>query len=76
MGHGLEVRIEMRFDEWPEEDEQVDKEEVWSAILYLDPDQRDVDHRKGKSATIIAVFALLLMVWAVWFVLWLRVQGL
>lgn len=55
----------MLFDERPAEDEQVDKEEVWSAIRYLEPDARALDHRKGKSATIIAVFALLLMVWAV-----------
>jgi len=31
----------MFFDEPPMEDEQVDQEEVWSAIRYLDPDERD-----------------------------------
>jgi hypothetical protein len=30
----------MFFDEPPMEDEQVDQEEVWSAIRYLDPDER------------------------------------
>lgn len=65
----------MRFDERPKEDEQVDKEEVWSAIRYLDPDERDQD-REAQSATIIAVFALLFTVWAFWFVLWLRLRGL
>ena len=65
----------MRFDERPKEDEQVDKEEVWSAIRYLDPDERDQD-REAQSATIIAVLVLLFMVWAFWFVLWLRLRGL
>ena len=31
----------MFFDEPPMEDEQVDQEEVWSTIRYLDPDERD-----------------------------------
>jgi len=35
------LRVEMFFDEPPMEDEQVDQEEVWSAISYLDPDERD-----------------------------------
>ena len=35
------LRIEMFYDEPPVEDEQVDQEEVWSAIRYLDPDERD-----------------------------------
>jgi hypothetical protein len=65
----------MLFDERPMEDEQVDQEEVWSAIWYLNPDEADKD-RKNKTATIIAVLALLLMVFTVWVVLWLRVQGL
>jgi hypothetical protein len=57
------------------EDEQLDQEEIWSAIRYLDPDERDKD-REAKSATIIAVLTVLLTVCAVWVVLWLRVQGL
>jgi hypothetical protein len=65
----------MLFDERPMENEQVDQEEVWSAIRYLGPDERDKD-REAKAATIIAVLALLLMMCAVWVVLWLRVQGL
>jgi hypothetical protein len=35
------LRVEMFFDEPPMEDEQVDQEEVWSAIRHLDPDERD-----------------------------------
>ena len=35
------LRVEMFFDEPPMEDEQVDQEEVWPAIRYLDPDERD-----------------------------------
>ncbi len=35
------LRVEMFFDEPPMEDEQVDQEEVWSAIRYLDPDEQD-----------------------------------
>jgi heme/copper-type cytochrome/quinol oxidase subunit 4 len=62
-------------DEPAMEDEQLDQEEIWSAIRYLDPDERDKD-REAKSATIIAVLAVLLTVCAVWVVLRLRVQGL
>jgi heme/copper-type cytochrome/quinol oxidase subunit 4 len=65
----------MLSDEPPMEDEQLDQEEIWSAIRYLDPDERDKD-REAKSATIIAVLAVLLTVCAVWVVLRLRVQGL
>ena len=65
----------MLFDERRMENEEVDQEEVWSAIRYLDPDGRNKD-KEAKSATIIAVSALLLMICAVWVVLWLRVQGL
>ena len=64
----------MFFDERPMEDEQMDQQEVWSAIRYLDPDERDQD-REQKTA-ILAVLALLLTVCAVWVVLWLRVRGL
>jgi len=65
----------MLSDERPIEREQVDQVEVWSAIRYLDPDEQDKD-REAKSATIIAVLALLLTVCAVWVVLWLRMRGL
>jgi hypothetical protein len=69
------LRIKMLSDERPMEREQVDQEEVWSAIRYLDPDER-VKDREAKSAAIIAILALLLTVCAVWVVLWLRVRGL
>ncbi len=39
------------------ENEQVDQEEVWSAIRYLDPDEQDRDP-EAKTATIMAVLAL------------------
>jgi hypothetical protein len=48
----------MLSDERPREHGQVDQEEVWSAIRYLDLDERD-QNRETKSATIIAVLALL-----------------
>jgi hypothetical protein len=64
----------MLSDERPMEDEQADQEEVWSAIRYLDSEW-DKDSQ-AKSATIIAVLALLLTVCAVGVVLWLRVRGL
>lgn len=64
----------MPSDERPMEDEQVDQDEVWSAIRYLDPDKCDQD-RQATSATIITVLALLLIICAVWVVLWLRVRG-
>ena len=54
-------------------DEQIDKEEVWSAIRYLDPDEREKD-REVNTATIIAILALLLVVGGVWILLWLRVR--
>jgi len=63
----------MLSDERPMEHEKVDHEEVWLAIRYLDPDERDKD-RKAKSATITAVLALLLTVCTVWVVLWMRIH--
>jgi hypothetical protein len=65
----------MLFDEQPVEDETIDPEEVWSAIRYLDPDERDKD-KEAKSATIIGVLALLFTFCVVWVVLWLRLRGL
>ena len=55
------------------EDEKLDKEEVWSAIRYLDPDERQKD-KEVNTATIIATLALLLVVGGVWVLLWLRVR--
>lgn len=65
----------MLSDEHPMENEQVDQEEVWSAIRYLDPDERDQD-REAKSTTIITVLVLVLTVCAVGVLLWVRVRGL
>ena len=55
------------------EDEKIDKEEVWSAIRYLDPDGRKKD-KEVNTATIIATLALLLILGGVWVLLWLRVR--
>ena len=55
------------------EDEKIDKEEVWSAIRYLDPDEREME---ANTATIIAILALLLIVGGVWVLLWLRARQL
>ena len=55
------------------EDEKVDQQEVWSAIQYLDPDEKDKNKNgAGNSATIIAVLALLFIVCAIGVLLWLR----
>jgi hypothetical protein len=55
------------------EDEKIDKEEVWSAIRYLDPDERDKD-KEANRASIIAILAVLLIVGSVWVLLWFRVR--
>jgi len=55
------------------EDEKIDKEEVWSAIRYLDPDEGEKD-KQANTATIVAILALLLMVGGVWALLWFRVR--
>jgi len=55
------------------EDEKMGKEEVWSAIRYLDPDEGEKD-KQANTATIIAILALLLMVGGVWALLWFRVR--
>jgi hypothetical protein len=65
----------MLFDKSPMKEEQVDEEQVWSAIRYLDSDEQ-AKQKESNRATTIAVLALLLIVCAVWGVLWLRVRGL
>jgi hypothetical protein len=55
------------------EDEKIDKEEVWSAIRYLDPDEREKE-KEVNTATIIATLALLIIAGGVWVLLWLRVR--
>ena len=62
-----------RFQKSLMEDEKINKEEVWSAIRYLDPDEREKD-KEVNSATIIATLALLLIFGGVWVLLWLRVR--
>ena len=55
------------------EDEKIDEEEVWSAIRYLDPDEREKD-RETNTATAIAILAILFIVSGVWVLFWLRVR--
>ena len=57
------------------EDEKIDKQEVWSPIRYLDPDEPEKD-KEANTATIIAILALLLILGGVWVLLWLRVRQL
>ena len=54
-------------------DEKIEKEEVWLAIRYLDPDERKKE-KQVNTATIIAILALLLIVGGVWVLLWFRVR--
>jgi len=58
------LRVEMFFDEPPMEDEQVNREEVWSAIRYLDPDERDsiADGALQCVARLVAVLSLAMSV--------------
>jgi hypothetical protein len=55
------------------EDEKIDEAEVWSAIRYLDPDEKNRD-KEVNVATIIAILALLFIVGSVWISLWLRLE--
>jgi hypothetical protein len=52
---------------------KIDKEEVWSAIRYLDPDKGEND-KEANTASIIAVLALLFIAGAVWILLGFRVR--
>ena len=56
-------------------DEKMDKQEVWSAIRYLDPDEREMK-KEANTASIIAILALLLMLGGAGVLLWLRVSQL
>jgi hypothetical protein len=64
-----------QFHKDPMKDEKIDKEEVWSAIRYLDPDERGKD-KEANAATIIAILALLLIVGGVWALLWFGLRQL
>ena len=55
------------------EDEQVDPKEIWIAIRYLDPDERDTDSVR-TVATIITLLAILIVVCALSGLLWLKVR--
>lgn len=54
----------------PSEVEKADQEqEVWSAIRYLDPDEKDNQQDRAAKATVITVLALLVIVcgWALFY---------
>jgi flagellar basal body-associated protein FliL len=53
--------------------EKIDKEEVWSANRYLDPDESEKE-KKANVLTIIATLALLLMLGGVWVLFWFRLR--
>ena len=55
-------------------DQKTDKEEIWSAIRYLDPDERGKDTDANTATTVIAILALLLIVSGVWVLMWFRVR--
>jgi hypothetical protein len=57
------------------EDEKIDEAEVWSAIRYLDPDEQKKEN-EVTTTTIIATVAVLLILGAVWLLLWLRITQL
>jgi hypothetical protein len=57
------------------EDEKIDEEEIWSAIRYLDPDEKEKD-KEALRTTVIAILAILLVCSGVWVLLWLRVMQL
>jgi hypothetical protein len=65
------VITEMLFNEQRVEEEFVDQREVWSAIRYLDPDEKDKHERACIDSTA-AVLALLIIVCAFGVLLWLR----
>jgi hypothetical protein len=44
----------------PNESEIISDREVWSAILYLDPESES-DRRKSDIAAVVAVFAIVCM---------------
>jgi hypothetical protein len=64
----------MFLDDRRMEDEQVDPQEIWSAIRYLDPEEKD-RNTVSNAATIVALLALVILVCAVWGVLWLKVSA-
>jgi hypothetical protein len=55
------------------EDEKIDREEIWSTIRYLDPDEQE-KNKEANTATIVAILALLLIVGGAWVLLWFRVR--
>lgn len=62
----------MLLDESPMGDENTDQErDIWSAIRYLDPDNKD---KESDRATIAAVLALLLMILILWILFYLRLN--
>ena len=55
------------------EDEQVDPKQIWLAIRYLDPDEMDMDTVRS-TATTVSLLALVIMLSALWGLLWLKIR--
>jgi hypothetical protein len=75
MRSGGSSQLRRLVDEVARNGENIDPREVWSAIRYLDPDEKDRE-AAGNILTMIAALAVLVSVFAVWAVLWLRIRGL
>ena len=56
------------------EHKDIDEEEIWSAIRYLDPDHPEKDKGANTTASIMAVIVLLLIAGGVWALIWFRIE--
>jgi hypothetical protein len=63
----------MLFDDHCVEDEELDPTKLWSVIRYLDPDEKSGE-AVSETATVVAVFALVIIVCAVCGLFWLKVR--
>jgi hypothetical protein len=75
MRSGGSSQLRRLVDEVGRKGGNIDPLKVWSAIRYLDPDEKDHE-TAGNILTMIAALAVLVSVFAVWAVLWLRIRGL
>jgi hypothetical protein len=54
----------MPFDEPHMQDKMADQEqEIWSAIRYLDPDEKDSGADVAGIITVVAILLVILIVW-------------
>lgn len=63
----------MFFEHRRMKDGQVEPEEILSAIRYLDPDKTDTD-AVSDTVAIVALLAIVMIVCAMWGLLWLKVR--